>query len=54
MAVSARDTLREAGAQVEFVEYEGGHGWHGDVFGNLRKGIDWLESHEAAKPNEGT
>jgi predicted esterase len=47
MAASARDTLREAGAKVEFVEYEGGHGWHGDVFGNLRKGIDWLESQQA-------
>jgi predicted esterase len=39
MAASARDILREAGAKVEFVEYEGGHGWHGDVFGNIQKGI---------------
>lgn len=44
MAVAARDTLRESGANVEFVEYDGGHGWYGDVFGNLRKGIEWLES----------
>jgi predicted esterase len=43
MAVTARDTLREAGARVEFAEYEGGHGWHGDPFGNIRRGIDWLE-----------
>jgi predicted esterase len=54
MAVSARDTLRKAEANVEFVEYDGGHGWHGDVFGNLRKGIDWLESQAVEKPNEGT
>lgn len=47
MAVSARDTLRDAGAKVEFAEYEGGHGWHGDVFGNLRKGVDWLEAQAA-------
>jgi predicted esterase len=44
MAVNARDSLRDAGAKVEFAEYEGGHGWHGDVFGNLRAGIEWLES----------
>jgi predicted esterase len=43
MAVTARDALREAGATVEFAEYAGGHGWHGDPFGNIRKGIDWLE-----------
>jgi predicted esterase len=44
MAVNARDTLRDAGAKVEFAEYEGGHGWHNDLFGNMRKGIDWLEA----------
>jgi predicted esterase len=44
MAVAARDTLREAGATVEFTEYTGGHGWHGDVFDNIRKGIEWLEA----------
>ena len=48
------DTLREAGAKIEFVEYNGGHGWHGDVFGNLRKGIEWLESQAAEQPKAGT
>ncbi len=43
MAVSARDTLREHGAMVEFVEYAGGHGWRGNVFGNIRNGVGWLE-----------
>ena len=51
---SARDSLREAGAKVEFVEYNGGHGWHGDVFGNLRKGIEWLESQAAEQPKAET
>ncbi|MCU0784835.1 MAG: hypothetical protein MUF81_12495 [Verrucomicrobia bacterium] len=23
--------------------YEGGHGWHGDVYGIIRAGIPWLE-----------
>jgi predicted esterase len=44
MATSARDKLREAGANVELAEYEGGHGWMGNVFGNIRKGIEWLEA----------
>jgi predicted esterase len=43
IAVRARDALREAGATVEFVEYAGGHGWHGDIFGDIRIGIEWLE-----------
>ncbi|HVS18672.1 MAG TPA: hypothetical protein VMT18_08745 [Planctomycetota bacterium] len=44
MAEQARDELDEVGADVEFVDYTGGHGWHGDVFGNLRRGVRWLES----------
>ena len=49
-AESARDALRQSGAQVELKTYEGGHGWHGDVFGNIRAGIRWLEDHQA-KPS---
>lgn len=44
MAEQARDELEKAGALVEFATYAGGHGWHGDVFGNLRTGLSWLES----------
>jgi predicted esterase len=40
---AARDALRKAGAIVEFQTYEGGHGWRGNIFGDIRKGIDWLE-----------
>ena len=39
----AKKQLTAAGAKVELVKYEGGHGWHGDIFGNIRAGIDWLE-----------
>ena len=45
MAVSARDELREHGAVVKFTEYSGGHGWRGNVFGNIRKGVEWLEAN---------
>ncbi len=49
MAEEARDKLKAAGAAVEFSTYEGGHGWHGDMWGRIRRGITWLE---AAKPAE--
>lgn len=49
MAEQARDVLTRAGAKVEFVEYDGGHGWHGDIFGNIRAGVDWLEKSVAAE-----
>lgn len=52
-AKAARDTLRQAGANVEFVEYAGGHGWHGDVFGEIQKGVEWLEGQaEATQPEK--
>ena len=43
MAEKARDELKKNGAQVELATYEGGHGWHGDVYGEIRKGVAWLE-----------
>ncbi len=47
LAERARDDLKRNGAAVEFSTYEGGHGWHGDVFGRMRKGFDWLEDNRA-------
>jgi predicted esterase len=44
-AESAKKQLTAAGAAVELKPYQGGHGWQGDVFGNIGAGIDWLE-HE--------
>jgi predicted esterase len=49
MAEQARDVLTRAGAKVEFAEYDGGHGWHGDIFGNIRAGVDWLEKSVTEK-----
>jgi poly(3-hydroxybutyrate) depolymerase len=50
MAEQARDELDEAGAIVEYATYAGGHGWQGDVYGNLRTGLAWLEKQaEKAK-----
>jgi len=49
-AETARDNLTDAGARVKLVEYDGGHGWKGDVFGNIRRGIEWLEAPGAPEP----
>lgn len=49
MAEQARDTLRKAGATVELATYEGGHGWQGDVYGNIRKGVTWLEKQDTPR-----
>lgn len=45
---AARDALQKAGATVELQTYEGGHGWRSNIFGNIRKGIEWLEAQETA------
>ena len=42
MAEDARDQLAKNGAKVEYATYAGGHGWHGDVYGTIRTGLDWL------------
>ncbi len=57
MAEEARDALQESDARVELVTYAGGHGWRGDVYGNLRRGIRWLEQQcrvvqPASRPDE--
>ncbi len=46
MPERARDLLRQHGAQIQTLTYTGGHGWHGDVYGNIRTGIEWLEGRQ--------
>jgi hypothetical protein len=45
-ATNAKRQLSAAGAKVELKDYAGGHGWHGDIFGNIREGIGWLDRRE--------
>jgi predicted esterase len=47
---NAKQVLTKAGAKVELVTYEGGHGWHGDIFGSIRNGVQWLEKNVSQKP----
>jgi len=42
-AEEAEAKLAAAGANVRLDRYAGGHGWHGDVFGMLHTGIEWLD-----------
>jgi predicted esterase len=43
MAERAEEELSRHGARATLQTYEGGHGWRGDVFGNIQAGIRWLE-----------
>lgn len=43
LAKAARDALTKAGVRTTLVDYEGGHGWKGNVYGNIRRGVEWLE-----------
>jgi predicted esterase len=45
MAEAAASELREQGAKTTLVTYEGGHGWQGDLYGNIRRGMEWLEEN---------
>jgi predicted esterase len=43
MAQAAEKALADAAAPVTLVQYAGGHGWQGDIFGEIRRGIQWLD-----------
>jgi predicted esterase len=49
MVEAAQKRLKEEGAIVELSKYDGGHGWRGDTFDDVRTGIDWLEKNVAKK-----
>ncbi len=49
-AKTAKTKLSAKRARVKLVEYSGGHGWHGDVFGSIRTGIKWLEKNAGKAP----
>jgi predicted esterase len=50
MAEQAKKSVEENGAKVRLETYEGGHGWRGNVYDDIRSGIEWLEkNHEKAR-----
>jgi predicted esterase len=52
MAEQAAKQLKQSGATVKLATYEGGHGWRGALYDNIREGVDWLEKNHVtrAKP----
>ncbi|CAN5170993.1 hypothetical protein BH10PLA2_BH10PLA2_34930 [soil metagenome] len=49
MAQQASAQLEQAGAKVKLTTYEGGHGWRGPLFDQIREGLEWLDKNHAAK-----
>ena len=47
MAEQATAEQGRAGAAVKLATYEGGHGWRGPVYPQIRAGIEWLEKNAA-------
>lgn len=43
MASKAVTDLKSNKARVTLVEYDGGHGWRGNVYGRIKSAIDWLD-----------
>lgn len=43
MAQAAQETLSDADMRTTLVDYPGGHGWKGNVYANIRQGIEWLQ-----------
>jgi hypothetical protein len=49
MAKRAERDLASAGAAVKLAEYDGGHGWRGGLYDQIRGGVEWLESQAAKR-----
>ncbi len=47
MAEEAEKMLAKKKAKVTLVTYDGGHGWRGPIWPNMKKGIAWLENHHS-------
>jgi uncharacterized protein (TIGR03067 family) len=52
MAEQAARDLKEKEAKVKLTTYEGGHGWRGALYQNMRQGIEWLEQNSASPANK--
>jgi predicted esterase len=50
MAEQAAKELKENGATIKMVTYEGGHGWRGNLYSDIREGVEWLEKNHATRP----
>jgi predicted esterase len=51
MARLAVKDLGKNGAKVKLATYQGGHGWRGPLYNDIRAGIKWLEGSRARAPD---
>jgi RNA polymerase sigma factor (sigma-70 family) len=51
-AEAADKSLSAAGAKTHLQRYEGGHGWHGDMWDMIRDGVAWLETNRPSSPGK--
>jgi predicted esterase len=51
-AERAEKDLGKAGAKVKLAAYDGGHGWRGPLYDDIRDGIGWLEKNATAPPKK--
>jgi predicted esterase len=49
MAKQAAEELKKGGAAVKLATYEGGHGWRGNLYDDIREGVEWLEKNHATR-----
>jgi len=52
MAKDAQEALSKKGAKVEFLDYQGGHGWRGPLYRDIGKGLKWLEKNHSQPPKK--
>lgn len=50
MAEQAEKDLKANGATVKLATYQGGHGWRGNLYDDIKEGVEWLEKNHAAPP----
>ena len=48
-AQAAEKQLKGAGAEVQYAEMAGGHGWEDDPLGRIKSGVEWLEQGAAKR-----
>lgn len=50
MAEQAEKDLKKSGATVKLTTYDGGHGWRGNLYADIKDGVQWLEKNHATPP----
>ena len=50
IARTAEKRLKAAGAEVQFVEMAGGHGWQDDPLGRISAAVEWLQGGAGKAP----